>query len=184
MFCLITSSKLFHQEFEFHWRWRWWDQIQTIFSNLFYFIKHFSDKIFQKQPLWTARETREPCARSALYTAALSMQCDQLVARGVFFQNETSLKITTHIEGGWVVLKMVAIFLLSESYIWRNTNAYCYGIEAGMYVIHGCRNRGCQCQGRSAIKMCPIVLIFWNLRIKRQNLEDDCKSFCDLLRKL
>ena len=98
------------------------------------YIKKFSDKIFQKLPLWTARETREPCARSALYTAALSMQCDQLVARGVFFQNETSLKITTHIEGGWVVLKMVAIFLLSESYIWWNTNAYCYGIEAGTYV--------------------------------------------------
>ena len=23
----------------FHWRWSWWDQIQAIFSNLFYFIK-------------------------------------------------------------------------------------------------------------------------------------------------
>ena len=22
----------------FHWRWRWWDQMQTIFLNLFYFI--------------------------------------------------------------------------------------------------------------------------------------------------
>ena len=24
----------------FHWRWRWWDQIQTIFLNLFYFIRN------------------------------------------------------------------------------------------------------------------------------------------------
>ena len=40
MFCLITSSKLSHNNLNFHWSWRWWDRIHAIFLNLFYFTLH------------------------------------------------------------------------------------------------------------------------------------------------
>ena len=49
MFCLISSSKLFHQFFNFHWSRRWWDQIQSILLNLFYF------KVCRIGDFWTFR---------------------------------------------------------------------------------------------------------------------------------
>ena len=49
MFCLYTFPA---HNLTFHLRWRWWDQIKTIFSNLFYFSNTFSP--LKKIPFYSA----------------------------------------------------------------------------------------------------------------------------------
>ena len=36
-FAFIPQANFTAHNLNFHWRWRWWDEIQTIFLNLFYF---------------------------------------------------------------------------------------------------------------------------------------------------
>ena len=46
-FALLPKVNFPANDLNFHWRWRWWDQIQTIFLNLFDFeAKRFLEVLF------------------------------------------------------------------------------------------------------------------------------------------
>ena len=49
-FAITPQANFLANNFNFHWRWRWWDQIQAIFSNLFYFTVEATDCESQKRP--------------------------------------------------------------------------------------------------------------------------------------
>ena len=125
--------------------------------------------MFQKQLLWTARETREPCARSALYTAALQCSAISWLPEGFSFRTKQAWKLRLILREGESYWKWSSLSSYFQRVTYDETRMHIAteSKQVCTYVIHECRNRGFQGTPR-----------FWQIRILPFSNRERGVRFC------